>query len=123
MWDNENKDCSVIGPDLIVSGNINCKSDLMVEGRVEGNVSCTSLFVGKTGKITGDISSEDVLLEGTVEGMINSRSVELKDGCTLDGDISSQTLAIDHGANFTGSVKPTKSPDTPEKLNLKEAAE
>lgn len=110
----------MIGEDLIVNGNISCKSDLMIEGRVEGNVSCTSLFVGKTGRITGDIATEDVLVEGTVLGMIKSRSVELKDGSTLEGDISSQTLAIDHGATFTGSVHPTK---TAEKPKIKEAAE
>lgn len=123
MWDHDNKDCSVIGQDLIVSGNIACKSDLMIEGRVEGNVACTSLFVGKTGRIMGDITSEDVLLEGSVQGMIHSRSVELKDGCSLEGDISSHTLAIDHGATFTGSVKPTSNPEPEEKPKLKEAAE
>jgi cytoskeletal protein CcmA (bactofilin family) len=120
MWDHDKKDCSVIGADLIVSGEIKCKSDLMIEGRVEGNISCVSLFVGKSGIITGDISTEEVLVEGTVHGMISSGSVELKDGCSLLGDISSQTLAIDHGAEFTGSVRPVKEAIKP---NIKEAAE
>lgn len=120
MWDHDNKDCSVIGEDLIVSGEIKCKSDLMIEGRVEGNVSCVSLLVGKSGTVTGDISTEDVLVEGTVHGMISSGSVELKDGCTLLGDISSHTLAIDHGANFTGSVRPNKDAGKPK---IQEAAE
>jgi cytoskeletal protein CcmA (bactofilin family) len=120
MWNPENKDVSVIGEDLVVNGNINCKCDLMIEGRVEGNVSCTSLLVSRCGRIIGDISSESVLLEGSVQGMINSRSVELKEGCLLLGDIASQTLAVDHGANFTGSVKSTRPADKPE---LTEAAE
>jgi len=105
---------------MLVDGDINCKSDLIIEGRVEGNVSCVSLLVGKTGLVSGDISNEDVLVEGTVHGMIKSESVELKDGCTLEGDISSRTLMIDQGAIFTDSVQPAKDTGIP-KLN--EAAE
>jgi cytoskeletal protein CcmA (bactofilin family) len=120
MWDNDNKDCSVIGEDLIVSGEIKCKSDLMVVGRVDGNISCVSLFVGKSGAVTGDITTEDVSVEGTVKGTISSGSVELRDGCKLEGDISSQTLSIDHGADFTGSVRPSKDAEKPK---IKVAAE
>ena len=120
MWNSEKKVCSKIGKDLLVNGDINCKSDLIIDGRVEGNVSCVSLLVSKTGLISGDISTEDVLVEGTIHGMIKSESVELKDGCTLEGNISSRTLAIDHGAIFTGSVRRAKDTDNPK---LKEAAE
>lgn len=120
MWDSEKDDRSMIGEDLIVSGNITCKSDLTVEGRVEGEIACTSLLVGKTGRITGDISAEIVRIEGTVTGMIKSDSVELQDGCTLEGDIASGSLSIDHGAVFTGSVKPGKRAG---KSSLSQAAE
>jgi cytoskeletal protein CcmA (bactofilin family) len=120
MWDQEKKDCSVIGEDLIVNGDINCKSDLMIEGKIEGNVVCMSLFVGKSGRVTGDVNTEEVLIEGTIHGKITSGSVELKDGCILEGDISSKTLAVDHGATFTGSVKPTVEAN---KAGIKEAAE
>ncbi len=120
MLDSDNKDCSVIGEDLIVKGDIDSKSDLVIEGRVEGNVSCLSLIVGKSGTITGDIDTEAVLIEGTIHGMITSGNVELKDGCTLEGDISSATLAIDHGAEFNGSVRPKKEAG---KRKIKQAAE
>ncbi len=75
---------------------------------MEGNIACTLLLVGKTGRVTGDISAGLVRVEGTVHGMVASESVELQDGCTLEGDITSKTLSIDHGAVFTGSVKPGK---------------
>ncbi len=120
MWDQDNSDGSVIGEDLIVTGNINCKSDLLIVGNVEGNISCVSLLVGESGKVNGDITSENVIVEGTISGMITSGSVELKDGCTLEGDITSSTLAIDHGAEFSGSVRPGKEPGKPQ---MKEAAE
>ncbi|MFQ5626808.1 MAG: polymer-forming cytoskeletal protein, partial [Methyloligellaceae bacterium] len=124
MWNSEKNGRSMIGADLLVTGDIKCKSDLIIDGRVEGNVSCVSLLVGKTGLITGDISTEDVLVEGPVHGMIKSQRVELKDGCTLEGNISSRTLAIDHGATFAGSVRPAKDPaKITGNPKLKEAAE
>ena len=120
MWNSEKNGRSMIGEDLLVNGDIKCKSDLVIDGRVEGNVSCVSLLVSKTGLISGDISSEDVLVEGIIHGMIKSQRVELKDGCTLEGDISRRTLMIDLGAIFTDSVQPAKDTGIP-KLN--EAAE
>ena len=121
MWDQDNKNCSVIGEDLVVQGDISCNSDLMIEGQVEGNISCVSLFVGKSGNVTGDITTDDLLVAGNVHGKIQSDSVELKEGCTLEGDISSQTLAMDHGAIFTGYALPVKKNASPP--GLKEAAE
>lgn len=118
--DKGNKERSMIGTDLVVAGNITCKSDLLIEGTVQGNVSCVSLQVGKKGIVAGDITSNDVRIEGKVRGMIKSASVELKDGCMLEGDIESKTLAVDHGANFTGAVRPTGDARV---LHLKEAAE
>ena len=118
--EDDRKERSTIGEDLVVDGNITCKSDLLIEGNVEGNVSCVALHVGKSGNVTGDIKSEETRIEGRVTGMVRSKSVELKDGCTLEGDIESQTLAVDHGARFTGSVKPTGDARV---LRLNEAAE
>lgn len=120
MWDDNNKDYSVVGVDLVVTGNINCKSSLLIDGQVDGNVTCESLLVSKTGKVNGDITTNDVRVEGMVSGMISSGSVDLKDGCVLEGDIASESLSIDHGASFTGSVKPQKSPIA---SDLREAAE
>jgi len=121
MRDLEKSNCSVIGEGLVVQGNIVCNSDLMIEGKVEGNISCVSLLVRKSGNVTGDIATDNLLIEGRVHGMIKSDTVELKDGCTLEGDIAAQTLAMDHGATFTGSVIPVKKkPPTP---YLKDAAE
>ncbi len=120
MWDQDNNNGSVIGEDLIVAGDINCKSDLLIVGNVEGNISCVSLHIGKSGKVTGDITTEDIIVEGTINGKVTSGSVELKEGCAVEGDITSKSLAIDHGAGFTGSVCPGKDAGKPK---MKAAAE
>lgn len=120
MWDRESKDCSVVGEDLTLNGNLSSKSNLMIEGYIEGNVSCASLFVCRTGKVVGEVQCENALIEGTVNGVVTSIRVELRDGCVLEGDIASETLEIDHGATFSGSSRPLK-PATRAQIN--EAAE
>ena len=113
MQNLEKNDRTVIGEDLIVQGNVICSRDLLIEGQVEGDITCISLLVGKSGNVTGDITTDDLLVEGSVHGMIRSDKVKLKDGCTLEGDIAVQTLAMDHGAVFTGTVLPLKKKCTP----------
>lgn len=120
MWDQDNTSGSVIGEDLIVTGDIKSKSDLLIIGNVEGNITCVTLLVGKSGKVNGDITSENLVIEGGIQGMVSSASVELKDGCSVEGDITSSSLSIDHGAEFIGSVRPGKDKG---KAKIKEAAE
>lgn len=119
MLDRESKDCSVIGEDLALEGNILSKSNLLIEGLITGNVTCVSLLVTRGGKIVGDVTCETIQVEGTVNGVVTAARVDLKDGCRLDGDIVSESLAVDHGATFIGSSRPPKRSSKPD---YKEAA-
>jgi len=114
MLDRESKDCSVIGEDLALEGNIVSKSNLLIEGLITGNVRCVSLLVSRGGKIAGDVTCETIQIEGTVNGVVTAAKADLKDGCTLEGDIVCESLAVDHGANFTGSSRPPKRANKPD---------
>lgn len=120
MLDRESKDCSVVGEDLTLDGNITSKSNLLIEGTITGNVTCVSLLVSRSGKIVGDVTCETIHIEGTVNGAVTAAMADLKDGCTLEGEISAGSLSIDHGATFTGTSRPPKGKSKPD---YKEAAE
>lgn len=119
MLDRESKDCSVIGEDLTLEGNIVSKSNLLIEGLITGNVTCVSLMVSRGGKIVGDVTCETIHVEGSVNGVVTAARIDLKDGCRLEGDIISESLAVDHGATFIGSSRP---PKRASKSDYKEAA-
>ena len=121
MLDRESKNCSVVGEDLTLEGNVISKSDLLIEGLVQGNVTCANLFVSRGGRILGDVTCDSVELEGTLNGVLTASRVDLKEGCVLERDIVSESLSIDHGATFTGAARPVKS--SMPKPDLKEAAE
>jgi cytoskeletal protein CcmA (bactofilin family) len=111
---------SVLGPDVEIKGSIRFSNDLVIHGRVEGDVcSDGCLTVGTDSVIKGEIKTRSVILFGLMEGNITSQDrCELKSTATLVGDIVAGTLIIEEGAAFIGTShvdkrqgKITKTPD------------
>lgn len=49
---------SVLGADVVITGNISASADLHVDGRVDGDVTCAALVQGAQGIIAGAIIAE-----------------------------------------------------------------
>lgn len=88
-----------------IRGNINAQSDIRIDGKLEGNLSCsTRLLLGKSGKVVGDIKSKKAIIEGNIEGNIHVQSLlHLKDSATIDGDIYTDQLIVEAGATINGN--------------------
>ena len=93
---------SSIGPDLTIMGNLISKGEVVVDGEVQGDISCAHLTVGQTARITGGIVAEDVVVRGHVMGSIRGNRVNLQATSRVEGDIFHQSLAIEQGAMFEG---------------------
>ena len=93
---------SSIGPDLTIMGNLISKGEVVVDGEVQGDISCAHLTVGQTARITGGIVAEDVVVRGHVMGSIRGNRVNLQASSRVEGDIFHQSLAIEQGAMFEG---------------------
>ena len=61
---------AVLGPSIVVRGDIDGDEDLLVEGRVEGKISLRNhhVTVGRRGTVQADILARTVTVEGSVEG-------------------------------------------------------
>lgn len=98
---------AVIGPTLVVKGEIRGAEDLVIEGKVEGAVRLTDhhLFVGRGAQVQASVEAKSVRIEGVVHGDVQgSERVELAAGATLVGDISAPRVIISDGAKFKGAV-------------------
>ncbi|HAK63760.1 MAG TPA: cell shape determination protein CcmA [Alphaproteobacteria bacterium] len=95
---------SLIGPDLIVSGNLTTQGDLHVDGVVEGDINCQSLIIGPAATVTGHIAAVEVLVRGNLTGNIEARTVTLSKTARVDGDILHETIAIEAGALLEGRL-------------------
>ena len=109
---------TVIAEGLKIVGTVTAEGLVEVNGQIEGELHCTSLFVSRKGHITGTIKAEHVVVDGTVEGPIEGGSVVLKSQARVVGDIHHTSLAIEKGAFFDG-LSCRGNGQTPKKLNRK----
>lgn len=93
-----------IGPDVMVKGDIILKSSLRIDGTLNGNISeAKFVMIGKTAKITGNISCEKCKLEGEVNGNIYAlESAQLAETSVLNGDLKTASVSVETGARFNG---------------------
>ena len=83
------KQRALIGKTLVVKGEVNGDQDLVVKGRIEGNISLPgrTITVRHEGRVTGDILAKMIRVEGSVEGNLVASRVVLEDGCRFRGGI------------------------------------
>ena len=96
---------NTIGSGTIVTGDIESKGDIRVDGILKGTVNTSGKVVlGKEGIIEGDVSCNNADIAGIVNAKITvTQLLLLKSTAKLNGDIITNKLSIEPGAIFTGS--------------------
>ncbi|HIE69340.1 MAG TPA: polymer-forming cytoskeletal protein [Planctomycetes bacterium] len=100
---------SVIGSDFAIVGEkvtLVCKSKLLVEGEVIGDINGEDVTVGESGMVTGTITARTITMHGALKGALRGESVTLHKTARVDGDIVQNTLVVAEGAQFDGRVRP-----------------
>jgi cytoskeletal protein CcmA (bactofilin family) len=101
---------SIIGEDLVITGNVDSKGEVQVDGEIKGDVHCGSLLLGDKSTITGSVTAEDVVVRGKVIGAVRGLRVTLQAQSHVEGDIYHQSLAIEQGAYFEGKSRRSDDP-------------
>lgn len=96
---------NTIGVGTVVTGDVQSKGDIRVDGTLKGSVNTSGKVVlGKEGTIEGDIVCNSADVSGVVQAKITvSQLLSLKSTAKLNGDIITNKLSIEPGATFTGS--------------------
>jgi cytoskeletal protein CcmA (bactofilin family) len=98
---------SLIGKNIVITGDISASEDLVVEGRVTGKIQLTEsrLTVGEEGYLHSQITAREVVISGRVDGQIHaSERVELRHTAQVAGDIIAPRLIIHQDAVIKGTV-------------------
>jgi cytoskeletal protein CcmA (bactofilin family) len=101
---------SIIGEDLIITGNVDSKGEIQVDGEIRGDVHCGSLLLGDKSTIAGSVTAEDIVVRGKVIGSVRGLRVTLQAQSHIEGDIYHQSLAIEQGAYFEGKSRRSDDP-------------
>ena len=95
---------SIIGSEVIISGDLATDAQLHVDGRIDGNVRCAQLIQGGDGIISGNILADEARLAGTVEGTVSAATIAIEASARILGDIAYDTISIDAGARIEGRL-------------------
>lgn len=100
-----NDHISVIGADILITGNIEAEVDLHIEGRVVGDVRCATLILGERSSVTGNVYAQRVRVSGQVEGSIETVDLAIESGARVRGDITYSRLRIANGGIVSGKLE------------------
>ncbi|MGQ9705739.1 MAG: bactofilin family protein [bacterium] len=100
----EDKLNTILGKDSSFKGNfIKVTGGLRVDGRLEGDVEASSIFIGEKGELEGNIVVDYAVIGGKVKGDVIAReAVELQKNAVLIGNIETKSIMIDKGVTFEG---------------------
>lgn len=93
---------SIIGGDIVITGNISASVDLHVDGKIEGDLSCASLVQGAESEIRGSITAETARLAGLVDGSITAKDLFIERTARIAGDIAYENITIEQGGQVVG---------------------
>lgn len=101
---------TLIGPDVVIRGDLEFSGGLYVEGRVEGELRATpgkpaSLVLAENGSVKGQIHAPVVVINGCVSGDVHaSERVELASRARVEGDVHYAVVEMSAGAQLTGRL-------------------
>ena len=65
----------IIGKGIVIRGNLTGGGDLVIEGRVEGQIALKNhLTIENTGRVQADIRAEELTINGEASGNIDASS-------------------------------------------------
>ena len=112
-----------IGNTVVVKGEVSAAEDLLILGRVEGNIVVQNhtLIIGKGAVIEAEITAHSVVVEGQVTGNVDaSEQLEVSPDGVVIGNVKTPSLVIRDGATLKGSVdmdanrpRPVPKPEPP----------
>ena len=97
---------TVIGPKARFVGEVSGEEDVLVQGRLEGNVKVERrVTVAPSGEVRGDLHGRSVIVGGKVYGQIRATErAELLATAAVEGNVSAPKVVIAEGAQLQGSV-------------------
>ena len=95
---------SIINEWLKMKGDLESEGDILVKGKVHGNIKCNLLIIDVDALVEGGITAEEVVIRGTTKGVINATKVRLEKTAHVDSEICHNTFSAEEGARIKGAL-------------------
>ena len=97
---------SVIGSDVVITGDISASADLHIDGKIDGDIKCASLVQGEGSTIAGAVIADSARMSGKVAGSISAKELVILKSARIEGDVQYDALTIEQGAQVDGRFSP-----------------
>jgi len=97
---------SVIGPTLVIRGEVSAEEDLLIRGRVEGTIEHNqTLTVHSEGIVEALVRAKQIHIEGAVEGdLFGTEKITVCTTGRVVGNVVAPRVAVMEGAHLKGMV-------------------
>ena len=97
---------SMIGPTVVIRGEVTAEEDLMVKGRVEGFIDHSqTVTIHAEGTVAAEVKAQEVLVEGKVDGNVyGTRRVQISETGKVTGNVYAPRVGVLEGAAFKGAI-------------------
>lgn len=101
---------TLIGPEVVIRGDLEFSGGLYVEGRILGKVVAAegkpaSLLLAEQGTVEGEIRAPVVIINGTLVGDVHAgERIELAQKARVDGNVHYSVVEMSAGAQLTGRL-------------------
>lgn len=98
---------AVIGPKIMIKGELTGEEDLLIQGRVEGSIDLKGnhLTIGSQGVIKANVAAKTITVEGSVEGdIVAAEHIAIKSASQVKGNLKAERVTLEDGAKFRGSI-------------------
>jgi cytoskeletal protein CcmA (bactofilin family) len=101
---------TLIGPDVVIRGDLEFSGGLYVEGRIQGKVLArdgkpASLILSEGGVIEGEVHAPVVVINGELSGDVHSSErIELAAQARVSGNVHYVVVEMSAGAQLTGRL-------------------
>jgi cytoskeletal protein CcmA (bactofilin family) len=101
---------SIVDECLIMKGDLESEGDILVKGKMFGNIRCKVLIIDTDALVEGGVEAEEVIIRGNSKGTVKADRVRLEKSATVDSDICHQTFSAEEGARIKGALRFMESP-------------
>jgi len=91
---------STLLSDVSVEGDIVEKDKIIIDAKVNGDISSGEVVTHQNSNIKGNIKSKSVSLGGKLNGNVSADKIKIKKTGDIDGVLNQKFLSIDEGATL-----------------------
>jgi cytoskeletal protein CcmA (bactofilin family) len=111
---------SILGPGMLVTGNVICAGSVQIFGRLVGDIHATKLLICEGAEVDGNVTVQELVIDGTFKGTIKGNSVKLQGSASVEGEIFNKSLTIEQNVLFEGMARRLDVPvDAPSDVRAK----